>query len=78
MSDSQQQVIEMIAEHLAVTPDSLCPTSRLVDDLGADSLDLVELTMTLEERFGLEVTDEQAERLATVADVIRFVAEQPA
>ncbi|MDX1458825.1 MAG: acyl carrier protein [Marinobacter sp.] len=77
MSNSQQHVIEVIAEHLAVAPDSLSPSSRLVEDLGADSLDLVELTMTLEERFGLEVSDDQADQLATVADVIRFVEGQP-
>ncbi|SDW12615.1 acyl carrier protein [Marinobacter mobilis] len=73
MNDQQQRIVTLIAEQLAVPATTISSTSRLVEDLGADSLDLVELTMALEERFALELTDDQADQLVTVGDVLRFM-----
>ncbi|SFM78839.1 acyl carrier protein [Marinobacter zhejiangensis] len=74
MNDQQQRVFALIAEQLAVPEADISEGSRLVDDLGADSLDLVELTMALEEAFGLELSDDQADQLVTVGDVLSFLA----
>jgi len=58
-----------------VKPDQVTPEAKFVEDLGADSLDIVELIMALEEEFGIEVPDEQAEKLLTVGDVTKYVEE---
>lgn len=73
MNDQQQRIFNLIAEHLAVPVSAISQSSRLVEDLGADSLDLVELTMALEEHFGLELSDDQADQLITVGDVLGFM-----
>ena len=75
MSDKpiEQRVKDIIVEQLGVKPDQVVPAAKFIEDLGADSLDTVELVMALEEEFGIEVPDEQAEKLQTVGDVIKYV-----
>jgi acyl carrier protein len=68
-------VIETIAEQLGVDVSEITEEMSFIDDLDADSLDLTELIMTLEDRFGMAIADEQAESLKTVGDVISFVYE---
>jgi acyl carrier protein len=70
-----QRVKDIIVEQLGVKPDQVTPEAKFVEDLGADSLDIVELIMALEEEFGIEVPDEQAEKLLNVGDVIKYVEE---
>lgn len=69
----EEKVIEIIAQKLNLSKDQVKPEASFVDDLGADSLDLVELVMAMEEAFGMEVPDEDAEKLRTVKDVIDYV-----
>jgi acyl carrier protein len=71
-----QRVKDIIVEQLGVKPDQVTPEAKFIEDLGADSLDTVELVMALEEEFGIEVPDEQAEKLQSVGDVIKYVEEQ--
>ena len=77
MSDNpiEQRVKDIIVEQLGVKPDQVVPAAKFIEDLGADSLDTVELVMALEEEFGIEVPDEQAEKLQSVGDVIKYVEE---
>jgi acyl carrier protein len=72
----EQRVKKIIAEQLDVNPDQVTPEARLIDDLGADSLDAVELIMALEEEFGHDIPDEQAEKMQTVGDIIKYIEEQ--
>ena len=67
------RVRDIIVEQLGVKPDQVTPEAKFIEDLGADSLDTVELIMALEEEFGIEVPDEQAEKLQSVGDVIKYV-----
>ncbi len=69
----QQEVIDIIVEQLGVAADDVMPEKTFVEDFNADSLDLTELIMTFEERFGLEISEEDAEKLKTVADVIDYI-----
>ncbi len=69
----QDKMIDIIASQLSVAKDKVVPQASFVDDLGADSLDLVELVMAMEEEFGVEIADEDAEKMATVQDAIDFV-----
>ncbi len=69
----EERVIEIIAQKLNLSKDQVKPEASFVDDLGADSLDLVELVMAMEEAFGMSVPDEDAEKLRTVKDVIEYV-----
>ena len=69
----EEKVIDIIAEKLNLSKDQIKPEASFVEDLGADSLDLVELVMAMEEAFGMEVPDEDAEKLRTVKDVIEYV-----
>ena len=69
------QVGRIIAEQLGVKPEQITPEAKFIEDLGADSLDTVELVMALEEEFGNEIPDEDAEKLISVGDVIRFIEE---
>jgi acyl carrier protein len=71
----ERRVIEIIVEQLGVGEDEVTPEASFIDDLGADSLDLVELIMALEEEFGLEISDEEAEKIQTVQDVISYINE---
>jgi len=66
-------VKEVVAEQLNVSPDEIKEESKFVEDLGADSLDVVELVMALEEKFDIEIPDEDAEKIATVADAVKFI-----
>ena len=70
-----QRVKDIIVEQLGVKPDQVTPEAKFIEDLGADSLDIVELVMALEEEFGIEVPDEQAEKLQSVGDVIKYIEE---
>lgn len=71
----EQRVKAIIVEQLGVNPDQVTPEAKFIEDLGADSLDTVELVMALEEEFGNEIPDEQAEKLQSVGDVIKYVEE---
>ena len=71
----QDRVKEIIVEQLGVNPDQVTPEAKFIEDLGADSLDTVELVMALEEEFGIEVSDEDAEKLQSVGDVIKYIEE---
>jgi acyl carrier protein len=69
----EEQVKKIVAEKLSVEPDEVVPEASFVDDLGADSLDLVELIMAMEEAFDIEISDEEAEKLQTVQDSITYI-----
>ena len=70
------KISEIIVEQLGVKPEEVVPEASFVDDLGADSLDTVELVMALEEEFGIEIPDEDAEKIQTVGDAIRYIEEK--
>jgi acyl carrier protein len=72
----EDKVRKIIAEKLSVDLDEVVPEASFVDDLGADSLDLVELIMTMEEEFDVEISDEDAETLVTVNDAIEYTKKQ--
>lgn len=69
----EQRVKDIIVEQLGVNADQVTPDAKFIEDLGADSLDIVELIMALEEEFGSEIPDEQAEKLLTVGDVTKYI-----
>ena len=71
---AEEKVIDIIVEQLSVDKDKVVPGASFVDDLGADSLDLVELIMAMEEAFGIEIPDEVAEKITTVQDAIAHVS----
>ena len=73
MSDVKQKVIDIVIEHLGVDAEKVTVDSNLLDDLGADSLDAVELVMAFEEEFGIEIPDDAAEKIATVGDAISYI-----
>ncbi|MBI2372291.1 MAG: acyl carrier protein [Deltaproteobacteria bacterium] len=70
----EKQVREIIVEQLGVKPEDVTPEASFIDDLGADSLDTVELVMALEEKFDVEIPDEEAEKIRTVQDAINYIA----
>jgi len=70
----EDKIKKIIAEKLSVDMDEIVPEASFIDDLGADSLDLVELIMSMEEEFDIEISDEKAEELVTVKDAIDYVA----
>jgi acyl carrier protein len=72
----QDRVKEIIVEQLGVNPDQVTPEAKFIEDLGADSLDTVELVMAFEEEFGAEIPDEDAEKLQTVGDVVKYIEER--
>jgi acyl carrier protein len=76
----EQEILEkikaVVADKLDTDPTDITETASFVDDLGADSLDVVELIMGLEDEFGIEISDEEAENLRTVGDAVKFVASQ--
>lgn len=69
----EERVIEIIMEQLDVTKEECVPAASFIDDLGADSLDLVELIMEMEENFGIQIADEELEKIRTIKDVIDFL-----
>ena len=72
-NDIEAKVKEIIVEQLSVNADDVTLDSKFVEDLGADSLDTVELVMALEEEFGAEIPDEEAEKLTTVGEAINYI-----
>jgi acyl carrier protein len=72
----EDKVKDIIVEQLGVNPEQVTPQASFIEDLGADSLDIVELVMAFEEEFGVEVPDEDAEKLQTVGDVISYIKER--
>ncbi len=69
----EEKVKEIVVEQLGVSADEVTPGAKFVDDLGADSLDLTELIMAMEEEFDIEIEDEQAQQIRTVQDAIDFI-----
>ena len=68
-----KRVKEIVVEQLGVVEDSVTSEASFIDDLGADSLDIVELIMALEEEFDLEIPDEEAEKIVTIDDVVKYI-----
>src|SRR4029453_4325716 len=73
MSDIGERVKKIVVEHLGVEPDKVTDQASFIDDLGADSLDTVELVMAFEEEFGCEIPDDAAETILTVGDAVKFL-----
>jgi len=73
MSDTFDKISEVIADKLGVEPSKITPKAKFVEDLGADSLDTVELVMQLEDEFNLEIPDEEAEKLTPVGSVVEYI-----
>ncbi len=73
MSSVEEKIKAIIAEQLGVKPEEVTPQASFIDDLGADSLDTVELIMALEEEFNIEIPDEDAEKMTTVGDAISYI-----
>ena len=73
MSDVLNRVKKIVVEHLSVEESSISDSSSFIDDLGADSLDTVELVMAFEEEFGIEIPDDAAESIQTVGDAVNFI-----
>lgn len=73
MSSIEERVTDIVVEQLGLDRDKVTPSSKFVDDLGADSLDTVELVMALEEEFEIEIPDEEAEKITTLRDAIAYV-----
>lgn len=73
MADSKERVCQIIVEQLDVSADEVVPEASFIDDLGADSLDLVELVMAIEEFFNVEIPDIDAENIRTVQDAINYI-----
>jgi acyl carrier protein len=69
----EERVAEIIVEQLGCTKDEVVPEASFIDDLGADSLDIVELVMAMEEAFGVEISDEDAERIQTIGDAVSYL-----
>lgn len=78
MSDKtvEEKVKDIIVEQLGVNPEQVVPSASFIEDLGADSLDTVELVMAFEEEFSVEVPDEDAEKLQTVNDVVKYIEDK--
>jgi acyl carrier protein len=72
----EEKVKEIIVEQLGVNPEQVTPQAKFIEDLGADSLDTVELVMAFEEEFNVEVPDEEAEKLQTVGDVVKYIEDK--
>ena len=73
MGDVEEQVKKIVVEHLGIDESKVTPDARFIDDLGADSLDIVELVMAFEEKFGIEIPDDAAETILTVKNAIDFI-----
>ena len=75
MSDVAERVKKIVVEHLGVEPEKVIDSANFIEDLGADSLDTVELVMAFEEEFGVEIPDDAAEKISTVSDAIKYIDE---
>lgn len=75
MADIYERVVDIVVEELAVDPDEVTPEASFIDDLGADSLDVVELVMAFEEEFDIEIPDEDAENIQTVQNAVDYIEE---
>ena len=73
MSNTEEQVKKIVVDHLGIDESKVTPDSKFIDDLGADSLDTVELVMAFEEKFGIEIPDDAAETISTVQNAIDFI-----
>ena len=73
MGDVEEQVKKIVVEHLGIDESKVIPEAKFIDDLGADSLDTVELVMAFEEKFGIEIPDDAAETILTVKNAIDFI-----
>ena len=73
MSEVSNQVKQIVVDHLGIDESKVNPESKFIDDLGADSLDTVELVMAFEEEFGSEISDSEAEKILTVGDAVKFI-----
>jgi acyl carrier protein len=73
MSETADRVKKIVVEHLGVESDKVTEEASFIDDLGADSLDIVELVMAFEEEFGVEIPDDAAEKITTVKDAIEYI-----
>ncbi len=78
MANIEEQVKKIISEQLGVGIDEIKPESSFIDDLGADSLDIVELVMAMEEAFGTDIPDEDAEKIQTVKDAVAYIEQHTA
>ena len=78
MSDTAERVKKIVVEHLNVDADKVTDTASFIEDLGADSLDTVELVMAFEEEFGVEIPDDAAEKILTVKDAITYLTDHSA
>ena len=76
MSDVADRIKKIVVEHLGVELDKVTPAASFIDDLGADSLDTVELVMAFEEEFNVEIPEDAAEKIATVKDAIDYIEKQ--
>ena len=74
MDSTEEKVKKIVIDHLGVDESKILPESRFIDDLGADSLDTVELVMAFEEQFGIEIPDDAAETILTVQNAVDFIA----
>jgi len=72
-ADMKERIVEIIANQLGIDKEDITPEANVVDDLGADSLDVVELIMALEEEFDLEIPDEEAEKIKNVQDIFDYM-----
>ena len=75
MSEIETQVKQIVVDHLGIDQDKVTPESKFIDDLGADSLDTVELVMAFEEKFGIEIPDDAAETIQTFGDAVKFITD---
>ena len=73
MSETAERVKKIVVEHLGVEAEKVSEEASFIDDLGADSLDIVELVMAFEEEFGVEIPDDAAEKITTVRDAIEYI-----
>ena len=73
MNEVETQVKQIVVDHLGIDDSKVTPESKFIDDLGADSLDTVELVMAFEEKFGIEIPDDAAETIQTVQNAIDFI-----
>ena len=75
MSDIEERVRKIVVEHLSVDEDNISESASFIDDLGADSLDTVELVMAFEEEFGVEIPDDAAESIQTFGDAVKYITD---